>query len=111
MNSLLASDESSHVSASSCPPTAACERATTHSTTGVRRDDLALICRRWLGNNVTDARLRLVRGDDRAAASPRASLRRRTGRANVDLLLRRELPCFCVDYRPDLDAVRGNIVP
>ncbi|WP_051022240.1 hypothetical protein [Nocardia pneumoniae] len=30
---------------------------------------------------------------------------------NVDLLLRRELPCFCFDYRPDLDAVRATTVP
>ncbi|MEV6102019.1 alpha/beta hydrolase [Nocardia sp. NPDC051981] len=56
----------------------------------------------------------------RAGLAAGSVVRRVTGRApsvmtrmlgNIDLLLRRELPCFCFDYRPDLDAVRAAAVP
>ncbi|MBB5914272.1 pimeloyl-ACP methyl ester carboxylesterase [Nocardia transvalensis] len=30
---------------------------------------------------------------------------------NAELLLRRELPAFCADYRPDLEALRAVVVP
>jgi pimeloyl-ACP methyl ester carboxylesterase len=59
-------------------------------------------------------------GASRIALAVGAPVRRVTGAkpptmarllGNADILLRREFPAFCFDYRPDLDALRKTHIP